>query len=436
MAELLLAGSTSDSLLDSLTYSLAPTSEYITSRRQSRFHPSGASSYSSNTTQVARIDLKGQGGFLDLSTIKICFRLVNGSSTLPLILNGGPHALVSRIRVFCQSSLLEDVSHYSRCHHLFTELLAPSNWRVGSAVESNCKQLVSGSTKDPAIVEVIDPSEYATLIFSPSALGCTSCGKMWPIEMAPLSFEITFAAPQDAVISDAGMHPRGSASSVDYVINNLHLQCSQVLVDSALNNSFKSALASGRSLSIALQTCFTSAHILGANSTSAQIAMTRALSKLGLVFMSFSDSSSASLSNEVTGFANPSAIAAGGDDSVYSHKERTLTTQIQLDSFLHPETPMDSMGEHWCKLTEAAATYDQKLVTLSITPEMYKSDAFIAAINLMRAPGSSFSGQNTRTGSLLLLKLNNLKTSVTKVYSHLVGTVLVEIRADTCSVYD
>ena len=97
---------------------------------------------------------------------------------------------------------------------------------------------------------------------------------------------------------------------------------------------------------------------------------------------------------------------------------------------------MDSLGEHWCKLTEAAATYDQKLVTLSITPEMYKSDAFISAINLMRAPGSSFSGLNTRTGSLLLLKLNNLKTSVTKVYSHLVGTVLVEIRADTCSVYD
>ena len=436
MAELLLAGSTSDSLLESLTYSLGPTSEYINARRQTRFHPSGASTYSSNTTQVARIDLKGQGGFLDLSSLKICARLSNGSSTLPLILSGGPHALVSRIRVFCQNSLLEDCSHYSRVHHLFTELLAPSNWRVGSSVESNMKQLVSGSTKDPSIVQVIDPGEYATIIFSPSALGVTNCGKNWPIEMAPLSIEITFATPAEAVISDAGMHPRGSASSTQYVISNLHLQCSQLLVDSALSNSFKSALASGRSLSIALQTVFTSAHVLPSNSTSAQIAMTRALSKLGIVFMSFNDSASATLSDEVVGFANPSAVAAGGDDSIYSHKERTLTAQIQLDSYLHPETAMDSQGEFWCKLTEAAATYDQKMATLSITPAMYASDGFVAAINLMRAPGSSFSGLNTRTGSLLLLKLNNMKTTVTKVYSHLVGTVLVEIRADTCSVYD
>ena len=71
MAELMLAGQTNDEILDSLSYRLAPTSEYIQQRRMSRFYSSGASSYSSNTTQVARIELKGQGGFLDLSTLKI-----------------------------------------------------------------------------------------------------------------------------------------------------------------------------------------------------------------------------------------------------------------------------------------------------------------------------------------------------------------------------
>ena len=98
---------------------------------------------------------------------------------------------------------------------------------------------------------------------------------------------------------------------------------------------------------------------------------------------------------------------------------------------------MDSLGEIFSKLQEAAATYDQKLATLSITPQAYKSgNAFVAAINFMRAPGSAFSGLNTRTGSLLTLKLNNMRTATSKVYAHLVGTVLVEIRADSCSVYD
>lgn len=438
MAELMLAGQTNDEILDSLSYRLAPTSEYIQQRRMSRFYPSGASSYSSNTTQVARIELKGQGGFLDMSTLKIAFRLVNDSTTLPLILAGGVYSLISRIRVFCQGSLVEDCSHYARVHHLITELLSPSNWRVNAAVESNLKQFNPASAKDPTNVEVIDPGEYATVLFTPSALGIMNCGKLWPVEMAPLSIEITFASPAEAVISNANMHPRNSASSANYVINNLHLQCSQVIVDSALMNSFKSLLASGRSLSIAVQSIFTQAHIMPANSSSAQISMVRALSKLGLLFISYTDSVSAAKAHEVVGFANPSLQVGGvhANASSYSHTEFTLETQAQLDSFLFPETKMDSLGEHFSKLQEAAATYDQKLVTLSITPEMYKSEGFVSAINFMRAPGSAFSGLNTRTGSLLVLKLNNMATSVQKVFAHLVGTVLVEVRADACSVYD
>ena len=98
---------------------------------------------------------------------------------------------------------------------------------------------------------------------------------------------------------------------------------------------------------------------------------------------------------------------------------------------------MDSLGEFFfSKVQEAAATYDQKLATLSITPQPNKVNSFCAAIKFMRAPGSAFSGLNTRTGSLLTLKLNNMRTQTTKVYAHLVGTVLVEIRADSCSVYD
>ena len=152
-----------------------------------------------------------------MSTLTIVFRLVNNSSTLPLILAGGVYSLISRIRVFCQGSLVEDCSHYARVHHLITELLSPSNWRVNAAVESNLKQFNPASAKDPTNVEVIDPGEYATVLFTPSALGIINCGKLWPVEMAPLRIEITFAAPADAVISNANMYPRNSASSVDYV---------------------------------------------------------------------------------------------------------------------------------------------------------------------------------------------------------------------------
>ena len=143
--------------------------------------------------------------------------------------------------------------------------MSPSNWRVNSAVETNLNLFDPTSVGEPVGTEAIDPGEYAKALFTPSALGIMSCGKLWLIEMAPLSLEITFAPPADAVISAANEHPVGQASSVDYVVNNLHLQCSQVVVDSALNNSFKSLLASGRSLTVAVQSVFTQAHILPAN---------------------------------------------------------------------------------------------------------------------------------------------------------------------------
>ena len=90
--------------------------------------------------------------------------------------------------------------------------------------------------------------------------------------------------------------------------------------------------------------------------------MVRALSKLGLLFLSYTDSASALKNHEVVGFANPSLQVGGVHASAgaYSHTEMTLETQAQLDSFLFPETKMDSLGEHFSKLQEAASTYDQK----------------------------------------------------------------------------
>ena len=175
--------------------------------------------------------------------------------------------------------------------------------------------------------------------------------------------------------------------------------------------------------------------MLAQNSTSFQISMVRALSKLGMAFVTYTSLLNSKQAHQVTGFANPSARVGAGTRN-FSHNELIVSTQMQSDSFLYPETPMDSLGEHWSKLQEAAATYDQKLATLSITPAMYKDNGFVCGINFMRAPGSWSSGLNTRTGSLLTFKVSDIVPESDTVFVHLVGTILVEVRADSCSVYD
>ena len=83
-----------------------------------------------------------------------------------------------------------------------------------AAAETNILFYDTASAGSPTIVEVINPVEYATILFTPSALGIMNCGKLWPIEMAPLSLEITFAPPNDAVISAANDHPANKLSTI------------------------------------------------------------------------------------------------------------------------------------------------------------------------------------------------------------------------------
>jgi C4-dicarboxylate transporter len=97
---------------------------------------------------------------------------------------------------------------------------------------------------------------------------------------------------------------------------------------------------------------------------------------------------------------------------------------------------MDSLGEPFSKLQEAATTYDQNFANLSVIAEICTSEVFASAMKFMQATRSEFSGISTRTGLLLLLKNGNMRTQITKVFAHLVGTALVEVRADSCSVYD
>ena len=71
--------------------------------------------------------------------------------------------------MFCQGSLVEDCSHYGRVHHLFSELMAPTNWRLNHAVETNLKAYDIAQTafvKDQIVTECVEPGEYATVMFT------------------------------------------------------------------------------------------------------------------------------------------------------------------------------------------------------------------------------------------------------------------------------
>ena len=73
---------------------------------------------------------------------------------------------------------MEDCSHYGRVHHPFTELMSRCNWRMNHANESNLAVFAPNSDTDQVFVEALEKDEYVTVLFTPSALGITNCGKL------------------------------------------------------------------------------------------------------------------------------------------------------------------------------------------------------------------------------------------------------------------
>ena len=103
----------------------------------------------------------------------------------------------------------------------------------------------------------VHQSGYADVLLRPTMVGILRCGKMLPPQLN-LAIEIEFADATTALWSEnAGAHPTGATLSTDFEIQNVRVLASQVVLDSALVESFNRALLSGRSLVFSYPTVHT-----------------------------------------------------------------------------------------------------------------------------------------------------------------------------------
>ena len=97
---------------------------------------------------------------------------------------------------------------------------------------------------DPRIGRAVHQVGYADVLLRPTMVGILRCGKMLPPQL-------------NLVIEIAGAHPAGATLSTDFEIQNVRVLASQVVLDSALVESFNRALLSGRSLVFSYPTAHT-----------------------------------------------------------------------------------------------------------------------------------------------------------------------------------
>ena len=86
------ANSIEDHLIDGLTFKLDPTANYVSSRQSVTYYTQGANIYQSGSgSRVIRFTLSGNGQYLDPSTVRLNFTLVNNGGNNQRLFPVGGH---------------------------------------------------------------------------------------------------------------------------------------------------------------------------------------------------------------------------------------------------------------------------------------------------------------------------------------------------------
>ena len=403
--------SVNDELLASLDFKLKTgNTNYIQSRKSVQYFPSSLSTFTPTTSRVCRIPITSGLDFVDPESVKLAFtfRNTDGSSDM-LCGSPDPSCFIERIQLFANGQRVEDISYYGRSAFMYS-LLKPDEWRKGRQWEG--LPVDAGGWALP-----VQPGQKRDVLMAPHLIGMFNCGKLLPSHLN-LVLEIEFAEPAMAMRAGVG-------SSLSHQIENVHLLADQVTLDSALRESFERILLSNRSLVFSFPSLHVQQSLIPAGSTSYNITVARAFTKLLGAFVTFNKSGENHVSNfEYPGEAFPNVSAA-----------TVMAGQLQLGALQFPRNSVKSIAEYHHFLEIMAGTYDSKIRNMRL-PNFDNTD-FIAAFPTERVPKHPTSGISTRSGDLCRFTFKQmLADRVDSCFIGLVSMQIVTLSGSGVSVLD
>ena len=245
----------------------------------------------------------------------------------------------------------------------------------------------------------IPPGTSYTANFKPLCLGILHCKKMWPPFAAGggLTLELYLAPANECT--------DGAVS--DWKLQQLEVKCDTVLMDSALENSYKRMLLEGKSLSIGYTTFSTIFQSFTRGTPNLSVPIVKAATRIRGLLASFGES------NDPTEFLHPDGNAlalAGSNSELYDSK---VSLMVALGAKRFPIKPIDSAAFFYENLKKCLNTYSTSLGGFNIAPWKYMTTCFIAGVSTERVPGQQFSGVSSRAGDLIYLQFNGMPTSFT-----------------------
>jgi hypothetical protein len=107
---------------------------------------------------------------------------------------------------------------------------------------------------------------------------------------------------------------------------------------------------------------------------------------------------------------------------------------------MYPEYPLRSSQEAFTQLQKCLGIQDSAFMGVEIQPYHYLNDKFIIGIDTEKVISASYTGENTKMGSLMTLKLKQGTVpgaeQITGMYITLHSDCILNVRDTGCEIYD
>ena len=424
-------------LVDSLSFNLPGSGQYVQERRSVTFHTEGSNSYSAQAgTRVIRFKLSTEG-WMDPSTARFFFDVVNndpdgGAKHLrPL---GAVHAFFRRLRITMRGVVIEDIQDYNRVHEMFN-ILQTVGARANDRAEGFGNNVDIHHLNTVALLPGI--LNQQTVCFKPLC-GILMQSKYIPLRYCPIEIELELADVLEPIISGAYNDFTAANTSYNWKLENCMMKVDLCTLDNALDNNYTAHLLGGKSLNIVYNTFISNIQTILSGDT--QINVSRSLSKLKSVFLTlerdFTGARDTFHNKQWNNFYSPMAINTVTGVTTHIQANEIESLQLQVGAFLMPQYPIRSHSECFYSLRKSLGIQANSLHSVDINGNDYRNNKFIVGIDCEKLLGLAFTGMNTKN-SLMTVKLKTAEANrANHIHILLFSENILEINDTGISVYD
>ncbi len=296
-----------------------------------------------------------------------------------------------------------------------------------------------------------------------------------PLRFAPLELEFTIVSdgtepvvvPQGNGTTQTdknGYYFQDGNTSTSWEINNVIIRADVITLDNTVDNNITKHLLEGQSLKLIVPQYHTITQTFNTGGGEINMNIVKSASKLTNAFITLYRTprggeiySNYLVDNYVykrwNYFYNPmiwGQINDGGDPENipaqagkgFADSSRALTYQLQIASKKYPEFEVSSLSEAFYFLRRTLHFLNADQNSLNISYKQYRENKFVMAFSLEKMPDVNFTGQNTKSGSLITFKIKGTEGSlateeqIQEIFVSLVSESVVELTESGTIVFD